>query len=54
MRAVETHNDPSDVDEGTVLFLGIAYLTNYRSLDLSYMLALDIVLGSSSFAAART
>jgi len=39
---------------GTVLFLGIAYLTNYRSLDLSYMLALDIVLGASSFAAART
>ncbi|EKX34690.1 hypothetical protein GUITHDRAFT_119124 [Guillardia theta CCMP2712] len=32
---------------GTVLFLGIAYLTNYRSLDLSYMLALDIVLGAA-------
>jgi len=32
---------------GTVLFLGVAYLTNYRSLDLSYMLALDIVLGAA-------
>lgn len=36
---------------GTVVFLGMAYLTNYCALPLSYMLALDVLLGMGGAAA---